>query len=56
MTEKKVTAFISPSRCGKTTLIRRLNRMHEMTPGAYVNGEVDLENIKYLRPQKSIRL
>jgi len=44
ITEKKVTAFIGPSGCGKTTLIRCLNRMHEMTQGAYVKGEVFLDN------------
>lgn len=44
ITEKKVTAFIGPSGCGKTTLIRCLNRMHEMTQGAYVNGEIFLDN------------
>ena len=35
-----VTAFIGRSGCGKTTLIRCLNRMHEMTPGARVDGQV----------------
>ena len=40
-----VTAFIGPSGCGKTTLIRCLNRMHEMTPGAYVKGEIFLDEI-----------
>jgi len=44
ITEKKVTAFIGPSGCGKTTLIRCLNRMHEMTQGAYVRGEIFLDN------------
>lgn len=51
MTEKKGTAFIGPSRCGKTTLIRCLNTMHEMTPGAYVSGEVNLENINIYDPK-----
>ncbi|HLN34099.1 MAG TPA: phosphate ABC transporter ATP-binding protein PstB [Nitrososphaeraceae archaeon] len=51
MTEKKVTAFIGPSGCGKTTLIRCLNRMHEMTHGAYVNGEVNLENVNIYDPK-----
>lgn len=44
ITAKKVTAFIGPSGCGKTTLIRCLNRMHEMTQGAYVKGEIFLDN------------
>ena len=51
MKEKKVTAFIGPSGCGKTTLIRCLNRMHEMTNGAFVNGEVNLENINIYDPK-----
>ncbi|MCU1441078.1 MAG: putative transporter ATP-binding protein [Rhodoglobus sp.] len=37
---RTVTAFIGPSGCGKTTFLRTLNRMHEVTPGAYVEGEV----------------
>src|SRR5690606_38663139 len=35
-----VTAFIGPSGCGKSTFIRTLNRMHEVIPGARVEGEV----------------
>jgi phosphate transport system ATP-binding protein len=37
---RTVTAFIGPSGCGKTTFLRTLNRMHEVTPGAFVEGEV----------------
>jgi len=37
---RTVTAFIGPSGCGKSTFIRTLNRMHEVIPGAYVDGEV----------------
>ena len=37
---RSVTAFIGPSGCGKSTFIRTLNRMHEVIPGAYVEGEV----------------
>jgi len=44
---KTVTAFIGPSGCGKSTFLRTLNRMHEVIPGAYVEGEVliDGENL-----------
>jgi len=35
-----VTALIGPSGCGKSTFIRTLNRMHEVIPGARVEGEV----------------
>src|SRR3954467_11307799 len=37
---KSVTAFIGPSGCGKSTFLRTLNRMHEVIPGARVEGEV----------------
>src|SRR4249919_3447387 len=41
---KSVTAFIGPSGCGKSTFIRTLNRMHEVIPGARVEGEVLVDN------------
>jgi len=37
---RQVTAFIGPSGCGKTTFLRSLNRMHEVIPGARVEGKV----------------
>ena len=42
---KAVTAFIGPSGCGKTTFLRTLNRMHEVIPGAHVDGKVELEGV-----------
>lgn len=36
----QVTALIGPSGCGKSTFLRTLNRMHELTPGARVEGSV----------------
>jgi phosphate transport system ATP-binding protein len=39
----KVTALIGSSGCGKTTFLRSLNRMHELTPGATVKGEISLD-------------
>ncbi len=35
-----VTAIIGPSGCGKSTFVRCLNRMHEVVPGARVQGKV----------------
>jgi phosphate transport system ATP-binding protein len=40
---RSVTAFIGPSGCGKSTFLRTLNRMHEVIPGAYVEGSVTLD-------------
>src|SRR5437764_9717922 len=41
---KSVTAFIGPSGCGKSTFLRTLNRMHEVIPGARVDGSVLLDD------------
>ena len=40
---RQVTAIIGPSGCGKSTFIRCLNRLHELTPGARVEGKVLLD-------------
>jgi phosphate transport system ATP-binding protein len=40
---REVTAIIGPSGCGKSTFIRCLNRMHEMIPGARVEGRIELD-------------
>ncbi|HET6997528.1 MAG TPA: phosphate ABC transporter ATP-binding protein PstB [Solirubrobacterales bacterium] len=39
----KVTALIGSSGCGKTTFLRSLNRMHELTVGATVKGQISLD-------------
>ncbi|MGH2975611.1 MAG: phosphate ABC transporter ATP-binding protein PstB [Solirubrobacterales bacterium] len=39
----KVTALIGSSGCGKTTFLRSLNRMHELTANARVEGEITLD-------------
>ncbi|MDP1804067.1 MAG: phosphate ABC transporter ATP-binding protein PstB [Acidimicrobiales bacterium] len=40
---KHVTALIGPSGCGKSTFLRTLNRMHEVIPGARIDGQVLLD-------------
>ncbi|MET3962333.1 phosphate transport system ATP-binding protein [Marmoricola sp. OAE513] len=40
ITARSVTALIGPSGCGKSTFLRTLNRMHEVIPGARVEGKV----------------
>jgi phosphate transport system ATP-binding protein len=39
----KVTALIGSSGCGKTTFLRSINRMHELNPGARVEGQIMLD-------------
>jgi phosphate transport system ATP-binding protein len=40
---RSVTALIGPSGCGKSTFLRSLNRMHEVIPGARVDGKVVID-------------
>ena len=40
----EVTALIGPSGCGKSTFLRCLNRMHEVLPGARVEGQIRIDN------------
>ena len=49
---RQVTAIIGPSGCGKSTFIRCLNRMHEVVPGARMEGQILLDgaNIFELDP------
>jgi len=46
--ENSVTALIGPSGCGKSTFIRCLNRLHEVTPGAWVSGKIILDEDQIL--------
>lgn len=47
---KTVTALIGPSGCGKSTFLRTLNRMHEVIPGARVEGEVIVDGVNLYGP------
>ncbi len=40
---RQVTAIIGPSGCGKSTFIRCLNRLHEVVPGARMEGQILLD-------------
>lgn len=43
--EKRISAIIGPSGCGKTTLLRCFNRLHELTPGARIEGKIFLDDM-----------
>jgi phosphate transport system ATP-binding protein len=47
---RSVTALIGPSGCGKSTFLRTLNRMHEVIPGARVQGTVEIDGIDLYGP------
>jgi len=37
---QKITAIIGPSDCGKSTMLRSFNRINELVPTAWAEGEV----------------
>jgi phosphate transport system ATP-binding protein len=45
-----VTALIGPSGCGKSSFLRTLNRMHEVIPGAHIEGRVTLDGVDIYDP------
>ena len=48
--DHRVMALIGPSGCGKSTFIRALNRMHDLTPGARVEGTITLDGTDIYAP------
>jgi phosphate transport system ATP-binding protein len=46
----QVTALIGPSGCGKSTFLRSINRMHEVIPGARVEGSLELDGQDLYEP------
>jgi len=47
---RSVTALIGPSGCGKSTFLRSVNRMHEVIPGARVEGTMAMDGIDLYGP------
>ena len=43
MPKNKITAFIGPSVCGKSTLLKSLNRMNDLVEGCKITGDIRLD-------------
>lgn len=50
-----ITALIGPTGCGKTTLLRTLNRLNELVPGFQVSGRVEVGGVDIYREIKDVR-
>ncbi|MGA8015362.1 MAG: phosphate ABC transporter ATP-binding protein [Candidatus Dormiibacterota bacterium] len=46
----RITAIVGPTGCGKTTLLRSINRMHDQTPGMRVTGSVNVGGVDVYSP------
>jgi phosphate transport system ATP-binding protein len=51
----KVTAIVGPTGCGKTTLLRSINRMHDHVAGMQVSGSVVVEGVDIYGPDVNVR-
>src|SRR6202162_1106737 len=54
--EKRITAIIGRSGCGKTTLLRVFNRMYDLVPNARAQGSVVLDGEDILPTTKLLLL
>jgi phosphate transport system ATP-binding protein len=52
---RKVTAIVGPTGCGKTTLLRSINRMHDHVTGMQVSGAVVVEGVNVYGADVNVR-
>jgi phosphate transport system ATP-binding protein len=50
----KVTAIIGPSGCGKSTHLRIYNRIYELYPEHYAEGQVQVDGLEVLSPHTNL--
>jgi phosphate transport system ATP-binding protein len=53
--QHRITAIVGPTGCGKTTLLRAINRMHDHTAGMKVRGDVQVGEIEVYSPDVNLR-
>ena len=52
--EHKVTAIIGPSGCGKSTHLRVYNRIYELYPEHFAEGQVKIDDFDVLNPRTNV--
>ena len=52
---RRITAVVGPTGCGKTTLLRSINRMHDQAPGMRVSGSVTIGGNDVYAPGVGVR-
>src|SRR6202453_2733859 len=52
--ERKAPASIGPPRCGKSTLLRVLNRMYDLYPNQRATGDVMMDGMNILSPKQDL--
>lgn len=52
---KRITAIVGPTGCGKTTLLRSVNRMHDHTSGMSVDGSIAVQGVEIYGDDVNVR-
>jgi phosphate transport system ATP-binding protein len=52
---KRITAIVGPTGCGKTTLLRSVNRMHDHTLGMQVDGSITVDGTEVYSDSTNVR-
>ncbi len=52
---KRITAIVGPTGCGKTTLLRSVNRMHDHTAGMSVDGSIAVQGVEIYGDDVNVR-
>lgn len=52
---QRITTILGPTGCGKTTLLRTLNRLNELVPDFHLNGRVELDGIDIYKEMQDAR-
>lgn len=52
---QRITTILGPTGCGKTTLLRTLNRLNELVPNFHLEGRVELDGLDIYKDMSDVR-
>ena len=52
---QRITTILGPTGCGKTTLLRTLNRLNELVPNFHLEGRVELDGLDIYKDMRDVR-
>lgn len=52
---QRITTILGPTGCGKTTLLRTLNRLNELVPDFHLEGRVELDGLDIYNDLRDVR-
>jgi len=52
---QRISTILGPTGCGKTTLLRTLNRLNELVPNFHLEGRVELDGLDIYKDMRDVR-